>query len=48
MDMIPELIDKIRSRNTEMISDEEAASKAFPEKAVKNAAEKKDQEKEKQ
>lgn len=48
MDMISELIDKIRSRNTEMISDEEAASKAFPEKAVKNAAEKKDQEKEKQ
>ena len=36
MDMIPEVIDKIRSRNTDMISDEEAARTAFPEK---NAAE---------
>ena len=33
MDMIPEVIDKIRSRNTEMISDEEAANTAFPERA---------------
>ena len=33
MDMIPEIIDKIRSRNTEMISDEEAANTAFPERA---------------
>jgi uncharacterized spore protein YtfJ len=32
MDMIPEVIDKIRSRGTDMISDEEAARTAFPEK----------------
>ena len=32
MDMIPEVIDKIRSRNTEMISDEDAARAAFPDK----------------
>ena len=38
MDMVPEVIDKIRSRNTPMISDEEAVSKAFP----KNADAKKD------
>lgn len=33
MDMVPEIIDKIRSRNTVMMSDEEAVSTAFPEKA---------------
>ncbi len=32
MDMIPEVIDKIRSRNADMISDEDAARAAFPEK----------------
>ena len=32
MDMIPELIDKLRSRNTPMMSDEDAVSRAFPEK----------------
>ncbi|MDO5134341.1 MAG: GerW family sporulation protein [Eubacteriales bacterium] len=32
MDMIPEVIDKIRSRDKGMISDEEAVSAAFPEK----------------
>ena len=32
MDMIPEVIDKIRSRNTEMISDEDAVNAAFPDK----------------
>ena len=32
MDMIPEIIDKVRSRNTEMISDEDAVNAAFPEK----------------
>lgn len=32
MDMIPEVIDKIRSRNTEMISDEDAVNTAFPDK----------------
>jgi hypothetical protein len=32
MDMIPEVIDKIRARGTDMISDEEAARAAFPEK----------------
>ena len=34
MDMIPEVIDKIRSRNSDMISDEEAARTAFPEKSA--------------
>lgn len=32
MDMVPEVIDKIRSRGTTMMSDEEAVSTAFPEK----------------
>lgn len=32
MDMVPEVIDKIRSRGTDMISDEDAARAAFPEK----------------
>lgn len=31
IDMVPELIDKIRSRNTPMMSDEEAVKTAFPE-----------------
>ena len=35
MDMIPEVIDKIRSRNTEMISDEDAVNTAFPDKNKK-------------
>lgn len=34
MDMIPEVIDKIRARGTDMISDEEAAKAAFPEKTA--------------
>lgn len=33
MDMVPEVIDKIRTRNTPMMSDEEAVSKAFPKTA---------------
>ena len=33
MDMIPDVIDKIRSRDRGMISDEEAVSAAFPEEA---------------
>ena len=32
MDMVPEVIDKIRSRNTPMMSNEEAVNVAFPEK----------------
>lgn len=32
MDMVPEVIDKIRSRGGGMISDEEAVAAAFPEK----------------
>jgi hypothetical protein len=35
MDMIPEVIDKIRSRNTQMISDEDAAAAAFPDREKK-------------
>lgn len=31
MDMVPEVIEKIRSRNTPMMSDEEAVNTAFPE-----------------
>lgn len=38
MDMIPEVIDKIRSRNTEMISNDEAVRAAFPEKAGEEKA----------
>ena len=33
MDMIPELIDKIRTRNSDIMSDEEAARTAFPKKS---------------
>ena len=33
MDMIPELIDKIRTRNSDIMSDEEAARTAFPQKS---------------
>ena len=33
--LIHEVIDKIRSRNTEMISDEDAATVAFPERGKK-------------
>ena len=33
MDMIPELIDKIRTRNSDIMSDEEAAKTAFPKKS---------------
>ena len=32
MDMVPEVIDKIRSRNTPMMSNEEAVNVAFPAK----------------
>ena len=33
MDMIPELIDKIRTRNSDIMSDEQAARTAFPKKS---------------
>ena len=32
MDMVPEIIDRIRNRNREMIPDDKAVSAAFPEK----------------
>ena len=32
MDMVPEVIDKIRNRNTQIMSDDEAVSTAFPGK----------------
>lgn len=33
MDMVPEVIDRIRNRNSGMMSNDEAVSTAFPEKA---------------
>ena len=36
--MIPDVIDKIRGRNSGMISDEEAVKAAFPEPEVKDVS----------
>ena len=35
MDMVPEVVDRIRTRNNPMISSEEAAKAAFPEQKKK-------------
>ena len=38
VDMIPDVIDKIRNRNSGMISDDEAVKAAFPESEVKDVS----------
>lgn len=37
MDLVPEIIDRIRARNSGMISNEEAVNAAFPEKKTEQA-----------
>ena len=36
--MIPDVVDKIRNRNSGMISDDEAVKAAFPESEVKDVS----------
>ena len=38
VDMIPDVVDKIRNRNSGMISDDEAVKAAFPESEVKDVS----------
>ena len=38
VDMIPDVVDKIKGRNSDMISDDEAVKASFPEPEVKDVS----------